>query len=83
MPIAEKTKRNQTIYCLKMGYQTPDDTEPTREPVTYRKLQALYDLSTKRLMDIVNREKFRAQRRWAIGGDNDDKREGQSSSKGK
>lgn len=55
----ELTKRNRKIYLEKMGYEHITDTEPVKDPMTFRELGAKYDLSIKRIQDIISRERNR------------------------
>lgn len=53
------TKRNRKIYLEKMGYESVTDNEPVKNPMTYRALTAKYNLSLKRIQDIISRERQR------------------------
>lgn len=53
----EKVDRNLQIYLQKTGRREVSDPENTVEPLTYRKLSEIYNLSIKRVLDIVNRER--------------------------
>ena len=52
-------ERNIQIYLDKMGYKSVKDKTPVRTPITYRVLMTKYNLSLKRLQDIVNRERMK------------------------
>ena len=51
--------RNRKIFLEKTGRKSLKDDSVVNKPVTYRALMIKYNLSLKRLQDIVNRERLR------------------------
>jgi len=52
-----KSQRNLRIWMEKDGLESEDSKEPTKEPITFRKLSMDYNLSIPRLLEIINRER--------------------------